>query len=139
VVDIGGGSTEFVVGEDAVHAARSVDIGCVRLTERHLRTNPTTTAQVAAACAVIARAIDQAASAVPLAQVRTLVGLAGSVTTVAAIALGLDVRPPSHPSLGDQRCRCTPSQQQLLRMNHEERAALPVMHPGRIDVSALAH
>jgi exopolyphosphatase/guanosine-5'-triphosphate,3'-diphosphate pyrophosphatase len=135
VVDIGGGSTEFVLGEDAVHAARSVDIGCVRLTERHLRTNPPTTAQVAAARADIAQAIDQAAGAVPLAHVRTLVGLAGSVTTVAAIALGLDTYDPTrihHTVISSADVRRVSDE--LLRMTHQERAALPVMHPGRVDV-----
>jgi exopolyphosphatase / guanosine-5'-triphosphate,3'-diphosphate pyrophosphatase len=135
VVDIGGGSTEFVLGEDAVHAARSVDIGCVRLTERHLRTNPPTTAQVAAARADIAQAIDQAAGAVPLAHVRTLVGLAGSVTTVAAIALGLDTYDPTrihHTVISSADVRRVSDD--LLRMTHQERAALPVMHPGRVDV-----
>jgi len=135
VVDIGGGSTEFVLGEDAVHAARSVDIGCVRLTERHLRTNPPTTAQVAAARADIAQAIDQAAGAVPLAHVRTLVGLAGSVTTVAAIALGLDTYDPTrihHSVISAADVRRVSDE--LLRMTHQERAALPVMHPGRVDV-----
>jgi exopolyphosphatase / guanosine-5'-triphosphate,3'-diphosphate pyrophosphatase len=135
VVDIGGGSTEFVLGEHAVHAARSVDIGCVRLTERHLRTNPPTTAQVAAARADIARAIDQADQAVPLAEVRTLVGLAGSVTTVAAVALGLDTYDPiriHHSVISAADVRRVSDE--LLRMTHEERAALPVMHPGRVDV-----
>jgi exopolyphosphatase/guanosine-5'-triphosphate,3'-diphosphate pyrophosphatase len=135
VVDIGGGSTEFVLGEDAVTAARSVDIGCVRLTERHLRSNPPTTAQVAAARADIARAIDDAARAVPLAKVRTLVGLAGSVTTVAAIALGLDTYDPvriHHSVISAADVRRVSDE--LLCMSHEERAALPVMHPGRVDV-----
>jgi exopolyphosphatase/guanosine-5'-triphosphate,3'-diphosphate pyrophosphatase len=135
VVDIGGGSTEFVLGENAVDAARSVDIGCVRLTERHLRTNPPTAAQVAAARADIAWAIDQAAHIVPLAQVRTLVGLAGSVTTVAAIALGLDTYDPRrihHSVLSAAEVRRVSDE--LLRMSHEERAALPVMHSGRVDV-----
>jgi exopolyphosphatase/guanosine-5'-triphosphate,3'-diphosphate pyrophosphatase len=135
VVDIGGGSTEFVLGENAVDAARSVDIGCVRLTERHLRTNPPTAAQVAAARADIAWAIDQAAHIVPLAQVRTLVGLAGSVTTVAAIALGLDTYDPRrihHSVISAAEVRRVSDE--LLRMSHEERAALPVMHSGRVDV-----
>ncbi len=89
VVDIGGGSTEFVLGTDVVAAARSVDVGCVRMTERHLRSDPPTADQVAAARADIDAAIEQAARTVPIDAARTLVGLAGSVTTVAAIALGL--------------------------------------------------
>ena len=135
VVDIGGGSTEFVLGEDVVHAACSVDIGCVRLTERHLRSNPPTAVEVTAARADIARAIDQAARAVPLASVRTLVGLAGSVTTVAAIVLGLDTDDPArihHSVISATDVRRVSDE--LLRLTHEERAALPVMHPGRVDV-----
>ena len=103
--------------------------------ERHLRTNPPTTRQVAAARADIAGAIDKAARAVPLAQVQTLVGLAGSVTTVAAIALGLDTYDPTrihHSMISAADVRRVSDE--LLRMSHEERAALPVMHPGRIDV-----
>src|SRR3954452_22277284 len=86
VVDIGGGSTEFVLGDaGGVIAARSVDIGCVRLTERHLHDDPPTGEQVAAARADIEAAISEAADAVPLRDARTLVGVAGSVTTVAAM------------------------------------------------------
>ena len=98
-------------------------------------TNPPTPAQVAAARADIAGAIDKAARAVPLAQVQTLVGLAGSVTTVAAIALGLDTYDPTrihHSVISAADVRRVSDD--LLRMSHEERAALPVMHPGRVDV-----
>ena len=96
VVDLGGGSTELVLGTpgalgDAggVTAAISVDIGCVRLTERHLTDGPPTAARRAAALADVAAALDRAAAAVPLGSARTLVGLAGTVTTVTAHALGL--------------------------------------------------
>ena len=90
VVDIGGGSTEFVLGTDHPDDARSVDIGCVRLTERYLVSDPPTADEITAATAEIDRRIDEAEAAVPFDRMRTLVGLAGSVTTVAAIALGLD-------------------------------------------------
>jgi exopolyphosphatase/guanosine-5'-triphosphate,3'-diphosphate pyrophosphatase len=135
VVDIGGGSTEFVLGDDMARAARSVDIGCVRLTERHLRADPPMDAQVAAAKADINAAIDEAAEAVPLAQARTLVGLAGSVTTVAAIALGLDEYDPArthHSVISAEDVRKVSDG--LLRMTRRERAVVPVMHPGRVDV-----
>src|SRR5690606_1000073 len=89
VVDIGGGSTELVRGTTAVEAARSVDIGCVRMTERHLHDDPPTEDQVWAALSDIVRAVQEAGEDVDLAGVGTLVGLAGSVTTVAAHALGL--------------------------------------------------
>ena len=136
VVDIGGGSTEFVLGDgDGVRAARSVDIGCVRLTERHLHDDPPTAEQVAAARADIAAAIAFAAETVPIDQTATLVGLAGSVTTVAAMALDL----PAYLPERIHRSRIAAAQVRsvagrLLAMNHEERAALPFMHPGRVDV-----
>jgi exopolyphosphatase/guanosine-5'-triphosphate,3'-diphosphate pyrophosphatase len=136
VVDIGGGSTEFVMGtSDGVLASRSVDIGCVRMTERHLTDDPPTAEEIAAVTAEVDAAVDLAADAVPLGKARTLIGLAGSVTTVTAHALGL-VRYDSariHLSVLDvdqvlQSCDA------LLRAPRRQRAALPFMHPGRIDV-----
>ena len=75
--------------------AVSVDIGCVRMTERHLPGDPPTPAQIAAAQADIAAAVDQALAVVPGQSARTVVGLAGSVTTVAALALGLPAYDPT--------------------------------------------
>ncbi|MEU6382225.1 Ppx/GppA phosphatase family protein [Streptomyces bauhiniae] len=140
VVDIGGGSTEFVVGDDHVGAARSVDIGCVRLTERHLAhdgkvTDPPAHEQVAAIRADIAAALDLAAETVPLDEARTLVGLAGSVTTVAAIALELpeyDSARIHHSRIS--RARVRQITEWLLSSSHAERAEIPSMHPGRVDV-----
>ncbi|MGW2629982.1 Ppx/GppA phosphatase family protein [Streptomyces chattanoogensis] len=142
VVDIGGGSTEFVLGDGSVRAARSVDIGCVRMTERHLLhdgqiTDPPTPAQIAAIKADIAAALDHAEESVPLPQAHTLVGLAGSVTTVAAIALGLDHydwEAIHHARIPLARVREITDR--LLTSTHAERAAIPVMHPGRVDVIA---
>ncbi|WP_020137862.1 Ppx/GppA phosphatase family protein [Streptomyces sp. 351MFTsu5.1] len=142
VVDIGGGSTEFVVGDDHVRAARSVDVGCVRMTERHLVvdgkvTDPPTAEQVAAMRADIEAALDLAEETVPLREARTLVGLAGSVTTVAAIALGLDEYDSArihHSRIGLDRVKGISDA--LLKATHEERAAHPAMHPGRVDVIA---
>ncbi|MET7532858.1 Ppx/GppA phosphatase family protein [Streptomyces goshikiensis] len=140
VVDIGGGSTEFVVGEEHVLAARSVDVGCVRMTERHLVTDgvvtdPPTREQIAAIRADVEAALDLAAEAVPLAEARTLVGLAGSVTTVAAIALGLSEYDSSaihHARIPYEKVREV--SERMLTATHAERAAIPVMHPGRVDV-----
>ncbi|WP_329317379.1 Ppx/GppA phosphatase family protein [Streptomyces sp. NBC_01262] len=140
VVDIGGGSTEFVVGDDTVIAARSVDIGCVRMTERHLVrdgrvVDPPTPGAVAAMKADINAALDLAEETVPLKQARTLVGLAGSVTTVAAIALGLaeyDAAAIHHSRIPVGRVREITGQ--LLSATHEQRAGIPVLHPGRVDV-----
>src|SRR4051794_36991331 len=90
VVDIGGGSTEFVLGDaGGLRAARSVDIGCVRLTERHLHGDPPTADEIGRTEADIRAAIDEVRAEVPVAEAATLVGLAGSVTTVAALAMKL--------------------------------------------------
>lgn len=138
VADIGGGSTEFVLGDSGVvTAAVSVDIGCVRMTERHLRSDPPTGTQAAAAAADIDAALEIVAAKVPVTQARTLVGLAGSVTTVAALALGL----PGYDAARIHHSRISASAVHeqaaaLLRQTHAERAALPVMHPGRVDVIA---
>jgi exopolyphosphatase/guanosine-5'-triphosphate,3'-diphosphate pyrophosphatase len=135
VIDIGGGSTEFVLGGRDVEAARSVDIGCVRLTERHLHDDPPTPVQIEAARADIVAGVELAAQTVPFARASTVIGLAGSVTTVAAIALEL----VEYDEVRIHHSRITSAQihqvtQRLLTMSRADRAALPVMHPGRVDV-----
>jgi exopolyphosphatase/guanosine-5'-triphosphate,3'-diphosphate pyrophosphatase len=135
VLDIGGGSTEVVLGGDAVTAARSVDVGCVRLTERHLRSDPPTAAEIAAAEADIDAAIALVREVVPVEQAVTAVGLAGSVTTVAALALDL----PSYDAERIHLSRISAGDidkvtSDLLTMTRAQRGALPVMHPGRVDV-----
>ncbi len=136
VTDIGGGSTEFVLGAGGeVTSALSVDIGCVRMTERHLRADPPTAAQVTAATADIDAAIARAAAVVDARQARTLVGLAGSVTTVAGIALDLPGYDPErlhHAQISAGQVHEVATR--LLAQTHAERARIPVMHPGRIDV-----
>jgi exopolyphosphatase/guanosine-5'-triphosphate,3'-diphosphate pyrophosphatase len=138
VCDIGGGSTEFVVGDDeGVVAARSVDVGCVRMTERHLHADPPTSEQISAATADIDAAVGTAAASVSLETARTLVGLAGSVTTVAALVLGLadyDAQRIHHARLSAADVERTA--RELLVMTRSERAALGPMHPGRVDVIA---
>ena len=135
VVDLGGGSTEFVRGTDAVEAALSVDIGCVRMTERHLRSDPPTEEEIAAATRDIDAAIDLAAESVRFDDTAALVGLAGSITTITAHALGLPAYDAGRihlttlaPEVVLEAC------QSLLHMSRAERAALPFMHPGRVDV-----
>ena len=140
VVDIGGGSTEFVVGAEEPDAARpvaalSVDIGCVRLTERHLHDDPPQPGQIAAATADVDAALDLVAAKVPVAGARTLIGLAGSVTTVAGIALGLRGYDPvkiHHAVIPAAQVHEVTAG--LLGQTREQRAAIPVMHPGRVDV-----
>jgi exopolyphosphatase/guanosine-5'-triphosphate,3'-diphosphate pyrophosphatase len=135
VMDIGGGSTEVVLGLDAVTAALSVDIGCVRLTERHLLSDPPTADEIAAAEQDIDAAIERVLDVVPVAQARTAIGLAGSVTTVAALALGLSSYDRSRIHLTRlSRAEIDKVTEELLGMSRAERAALAVMHPGRVDV-----
>ncbi len=141
VVDIGGGSTEFVLGDSTMDKATtvahavSVDIGCVRMTERHLLDDPPTAEQVAAAEADIGATVDRALDVVPGRGARTLLGLAGSVTTVAALALRLDRYDPiaiHHARIPYPDVAAVTGQ--LLSLTHEQRVALPPMHPGRADV-----
>jgi exopolyphosphatase/guanosine-5'-triphosphate,3'-diphosphate pyrophosphatase len=142
VADIGGGSTEFVLGvaarggagERATHAL-SVNIGCVRMTERHLRGDPPARDEVAAATADVDAALAAVAEAVPVRRAGTLVGLAGSVTTVAGIALGL----PAYDASRIHHARVSAADVHevtgsLLARTRAERAAIGVMHPGRVDV-----
>jgi exopolyphosphatase / guanosine-5'-triphosphate,3'-diphosphate pyrophosphatase len=135
VVDIGGGSTEFVTGESTSEQAISVDIGCVRMTERHFASDPATPAEIAAATRDITAAVDTALAAVPGRSAKTLVGLAGSVTTVTALALGLSAYDGSrihHSRIGyAEVAKVTES---LLSSTVAKRLALGVMHPGRADV-----
>jgi exopolyphosphatase/guanosine-5'-triphosphate,3'-diphosphate pyrophosphatase len=135
VVDIGGGSTEFVLGSGGVDNARSVDVGCVRLTERHLRHDPPTAAEIEAARADVVEAIELAARDVPMQRAATVVGLAGSVTTVAALALNLkeyDASVIHHARISASDVH--EISRRLLTMTHEQRAAEPVIHSGRVDV-----
>jgi len=138
VVDIGGGSTEFVLGGapgGAPVSALSVDIGCVRLTERHLHSDPPAAAEMAAAVTDIGAALDRVAAALPVRTARTLVGLAGSVTTVAALALGLPRYDPARIHHARISARQVAGQTRaLLGQTREQRAGLAVMHPGRVDV-----
>ena len=136
VVDIGGGSTEFVLGDgDGVRAAQSVDIGCVRMTERHLHGDPPSAEQIQRAEDDIRAALAEVTAEVPVGEAASLVGLAGSVTTVAALALELPAYDPDaiHGSrIPVEAVRDVAAD--LLAATREKRAAMPVMHPGRVDV-----
>jgi len=135
IFDIGGGSTEFVTGVTGVEHAISMDIGCVRMTERHLHDDPPTAAQIEAATRDITTAVDTALAAVPGRSAPTLVGLAGTVTTVTALALGLPEYDPArihHARVS--RSAVAKVADDLLAMTVAARLALPVMHPGRADV-----
>ena len=135
VVDIGGGSTEFVFCSEKVEFAKSVNIGCVRMSERHLNLQPPTRAQIAEAIIDIDLAITQAAKVVPISQAKSLVAVAGTATTVAAAALKLaeydryliHLSRISAPSVHQVAAM-------FQSMNKDQIAALGYMHPGRVDV-----
>ncbi len=136
VVDIGGGSTEFVLGDaNGVRAVHSVDVGCVRLTERHLHDDPPTATQVHRTVRDIETALEEVAAEVPVREALTMVGLAGSVTTVAALALRLpeyDAEVIHGSRISVDAVREVTAD--LLAATRARRAAMPVMHPGRVDV-----
>lgn len=135
VFDIGGGSTEFVLGTTKAESARSVDIGCVRMTERHFDEDPPTPEQIAGAEADVRTAIATAAETVRLAEAHTLIGVAGTVTQLAALVLELRTYEPEaiHGAVLSTG-QIEEQTERLLALPHRERAALPAMHPGRVDV-----
>ena len=135
VVDIGGGSTEFVFGSEKVDFAKSVDIGCVRMSERHLNLQPPTMAQIAEAIIDIDLAITQAAKAVPISQAKSLVAVAGTATTVAAAALKLAEYDRYLIHLSRISAPAVHQVAAMFQsMNKDQIAALGYMHPGRVDV-----
>ncbi|CAB4740185.1 MAG: exopolyphosphatase [Actinobacteria bacterium] len=135
VVDIGGGSTEFVFGSSIVESAKSVNIGCVRMSERHFKSDPPSADEIALATEDIKIAIAEAASIVPITKAKTLVAVAGTATTVAAAALGLE----EYDRYAIHLSRISAAQvaevsQMFLSLSSAARAALGYMHPGRVDV-----
>ena len=135
VIDIGGGSTEFVFGTDSVEAARSMNIGCVRMTERHFTGDQPDPGQIASAIEDIDENIRQAAKTVPITQAMTVIMVAGTATTVAAAALDL----PEYDRYAIHLSRISAERThqistELLRETREQRAAHGYMHPGRVDV-----
>ncbi|MBZ5739756.1 Ppx/GppA phosphatase family protein [Nocardioides mangrovi] len=135
VIDIGGGSTELILGSTAPESADSMDIGSVRMTERHLHSDPPTAAEVAACVADIDAHLD--ACPVDPARAATVVGVAGTVTQLAAVALDL---PAYSREAVDQLelpvAEVLATVDRLVAMTVAERRALPSMHPGRADVIA---
>jgi exopolyphosphatase/guanosine-5'-triphosphate,3'-diphosphate pyrophosphatase len=136
VVDLGGGSTEVVVGSAAgVESSYSANIGCVRLTERCLKSDPPTAAEIADARAVVRDGLAAAFAAVPVEGAKTWVGVAGTMTTLAALAMNLatydsEVIHLSRVRFDDLLKVCDG----LLAMTRRQRAALGPMHEGRVDV-----
>lgn len=142
VADVGGGSTELVLGgwdgrRAAVEAACSVDVGCVRLTERCLRSDPPSRQEIAAAVRVTTDALAQAFDAVPVSKARTWIGVAGTVTTLSAVAQDLPTYDAERIHLSTlSLARISQVTDCLLGMTRAERAEIGSMHPGRVDVIA---
>jgi len=137
VIDIGGGSTEFVYGQSSVEFAKSVNIGCVRMSERHFTQDLAGAQEIEDARSDIQEAIKVAASIVPITKAKTLIAVAGTATTVAAAALDL----PEYDRYSIHLSRISAEKthlasQRFLSMTREERSALGYMHPGRVDVIA---
>jgi exopolyphosphatase / guanosine-5'-triphosphate,3'-diphosphate pyrophosphatase len=133
IIDVGGGSTELILGDTRPQQAHSMDIGSVRLHERHLRDDPPTDDQVAACVADIDAALD--ASPVDVAEAATVVGISGTVTTVAAGVLDLPAY--DRDAIDQQVLRVEDVQAMVDRfvaMPVKERLDLPYLHPGRADV-----
>ncbi|HSS23130.1 MAG TPA: Ppx/GppA phosphatase family protein [Mycobacterium sp.] len=139
VVDLGGGSTEIVLGGGptgvGVVASYSADIGCVRLTERCLHSDPPTPKEVTAARQVVRERLDVALGVVPVEGARTWVGLAGTMTTLSALAHNMTTYDAAAIHLSrvagsDLLAVC----ERLIGMTRSQRAALPPMHEGRADV-----
>ena len=137
LTDIGGGSTELILGGGHYQRLRShsMDIGSVRMTERHLHTDPPTMPEVVATVVDVRDGLQSAARDVPLDTGAVLVGVAGTVTTVAAVALGLE----RYDSAAIHNSRISADQiaavtERLLTLDHAGRAAISVIHPGRVDV-----
>jgi exopolyphosphatase/guanosine-5'-triphosphate,3'-diphosphate pyrophosphatase len=137
VVDIGGGSTELILGRREPEAMLSLDIGCVRLHERHLHGDPPTAAEVAALRADAAAHLHRVTAVLDPASAERVVGVAGTITTVTAIGLGLGVYDPSRIHRSSLRAdEITAVAEKLAAMTVAERAAIPVMAKGREDVIA---
>jgi exopolyphosphatase/guanosine-5'-triphosphate,3'-diphosphate pyrophosphatase len=142
VTDLGGGSTELVVGtwdgkRAEITGALSVDIGCVRITERCLHSDPPTAAEIAAAREFAARTLQPAFDVVPVEEARTWVGVAGTITTLSALAQDLPAYESERTHLSRlSREEISRTAQRLLGATKDERAANPVIHPGRVDVIA---
>ena len=135
VIDIGGGSTEFVIGNRSVEHAMSVNIGCVRMSERHFISDPASQSEIENARRDIQAAIAEAAKVVDIKSAKSLIAVAGTATTVAAAALEL----PQYDRFAIHLSRISAEKthqisEMFLKMNRSERAALGYMHPGRVDV-----
>ncbi|WP_202912051.1 Ppx/GppA phosphatase family protein [Nesterenkonia muleiensis] len=136
VIDLGGGSTEFVLGTSAgAEHAISTDMGCVRFTERHMRSDPPAETECSMAAFETLSFLEDVAQVVPLHEAEAVIGVAGTVTTVTAHALKLedyDAETINGAELSLDAIH--QSVDQLVHTTRDQRAAMPFMHPGRVDV-----
>jgi len=135
IIDLGGGSTELVIGDQESTGAYSMDVGCVRMTERHTPGGNPTKAQEEAIRTDVRNALKEAAKKVDWQKAQTIVGVAGTVTTVAAHVLKLKTYDPEvlhGASISAQQISQTA--QDFISLTPSQRAALPYMHEGRIEV-----
>ena len=136
VVDIGGGSTEFIVGTEDVESSMSVDIGCVRLTEQYIESDPPAPEELHACISVTDAWLEDVTREMPgVADARTFVGLAGTVTTMAAVELGLQEwdRDAIH-HFRFERAAIEDVFRTLATEPLEDRKHNPGLEPGRADV-----
>ncbi|MDY3127115.1 MAG: Ppx/GppA phosphatase family protein [Corynebacterium sp.] len=139
VIDLGGGSTEFIVGTAAgsILGAHSAQMGCVRITERILHSDPPLEGELRDAEEFVAKQLEQVEAKVPVAEASTFVGCAGTFTTLSALAQGLEKYDPRYihgSTLRFDALRVLTAQ--IKRETFETRAQNPVIHPGRADVLA---
>lgn len=137
VMDLGGGSTELVLGGQTVDSAVSMDLGSVRLTERHLPSEVPAGPEIEAAVIDIDAHLDQAAAVVDFSAARTFIGVAGTVTTLTAGILGLSSY--QREQINGARLGVDDVERQaevFLGMDRATKASQPYMHPGRVDVIA---
>lgn len=136
VVDIGGGSTEFIVGTEEPEGLLSINIGCVRITEQFLHSDPATPEELSQAVSVVRDHLADVARELPgVRDARSLVGLAGTITTVAAIEMGLPAYDPDrihHFRL--KREAAEDVFRTLATESLEQRRHNPGLEPGRADV-----
>jgi exopolyphosphatase/guanosine-5'-triphosphate,3'-diphosphate pyrophosphatase len=136
VVDIGGGSTEFIVGTSEPESLMSIDVGCVRLTEAYLHSDPPAPEELSQAISVVGVHLDDVDRLLPGAiDAKTLIGVAGTITTVAAVELGL----PEYDSEALHHFRLSHAAAEdvfrtLATEPVEARRHNPGLEPGRVDV-----
>lgn len=135
IIDLGGGSTELVIGQQEPTGAYSMDVGCVRMTERHSPGGNPTKDQEAAIRKDVQMGLEEAAKKVDWKNAQSIVGVAGTVTTVAAHVLQLQTYDPDKLHGAEiSAAQITQTAQDFINLSFEQRSKLPYMHEGRVEV-----